>query len=88
MDEKKEYSIIGKVEIGTDEYRDLIEDKLSAQKEASEYRSNYWREQNKTKELQEKVDELQAKYDKAAEFIKQDSERYQHYVAYIAKVNL
>ncbi len=40
--EKKEYSIIGKVEIGTDEYRDLIEGLTSARKEADEYRSKFW----------------------------------------------
>lgn len=32
MEEKKTYSIIGKVEIGTDEYRDLIERAMEAEK--------------------------------------------------------
>ena len=28
MDENKNYSIVGKVEIGTDEYRELIESRM------------------------------------------------------------
>ena len=35
MEENKEYSIKGKVEIGTDEYRDLIEARINLDREAS-----------------------------------------------------
>ena len=38
-DEKKEYTIKGKVEIGTDEYRDLIEKNIILDHEVSEARS-------------------------------------------------
>lgn len=45
-EERKEYSIVGQVTIGTDEYRDLIESVKEAENEAKEYikKSNdrYW----------------------------------------------
>lgn len=88
MDEQKTYSIVGEVKIGTDEYRELIEGKLNAEKEASEYRSKFWGEQSKTKELTERNEELQKRVDKLTEFIKASNERYQDYVAFIAKVEI
>ena len=84
-EEKKVYSIVGKVEIGTDEYRDLIEGKVSAERELSEYRSKYWAEQGKVSELEKKLKKLQSDYDKVSEFIKLDNERYQSYVHFIAE---
>ena len=42
-DEKKEYTIKGKVEIGTDEYRDLIEKNIILDNEVSEARSARWK---------------------------------------------
>lgn len=39
MNEEKKYTIVGKVEIGTDEYRDLIEGLAEARNNASEERS-------------------------------------------------
>lgn len=59
MDEKKVYSVIGRVEIGTDEYRDLIAERLAAEKQTEYYRNKYWEEQSKVKEEQSKVEELQ-----------------------------
>ena len=45
-EERKEYSIVGQVTIGTDEYRDLIEAVKEAENEAREYRKEssdrYW----------------------------------------------
>ena len=45
-EERKEYSIVGQVTIGTDEYRDLIESVKEAENEAKEYRKQsndrYW----------------------------------------------
>lgn len=88
MDEKKTYSIVGQVTIGTDEYRDLVEGKLAAEKELSECRSKYWKEQSKVSELEEQIEKLKGDYDKIADFVKQDNERYQCYVQYIAQVKL
>lgn len=88
MDEKKTYSVVGRVEIGTDEYRDLIEAKMSAEKDLSDYRSRYWREEEKTKALEKKVEKLEKYKNKLMEFIKQDNERYQAYVRYTAEKNI
>ena len=52
MNEEKKYSIIGKVEIGTDEYRDLISGLSKAEADADLFRSKYWSEQNKTSDLE------------------------------------
>ena len=38
MNEEKKYSIIGKVEIGTDEYRDLISGLSKAEADADSYK--------------------------------------------------
>ena len=40
--DKKEYSIVGKVEIGTDEYRDLIETNAELKAKCDEQNSKYW----------------------------------------------
>lgn len=50
-DEKKEYSFIGKVEIGTDEYRDLISTTTRLSAELSATRSDYWKERSRGDEL-------------------------------------
>ncbi len=73
MEEKKEYSVIGTVTIGTDEYRDLIEDKFESQKNAEFYRDKYWSEQSMTKKLKEENDALKAELDKYKKFIKKNS---------------
>lgn len=62
-DERKKYDIVGTVSIGTDEYRDLIEAMKDAEKNADEYRSRYWKEQDTTKSLKEQVEKLQKKVD-------------------------
>lgn len=55
MEEKKTYTIIGKVEIGTDEYRDLIESLAYATHRANENdderRKEYWAHDKTKKEL-------------------------------------
>ena len=61
MDEKKAYSIIGQVTIGTDEYRDLIEAVADAEKQKDYYRDQYWAEQSITKNLTEENGKLKDK---------------------------
>lgn len=55
MEEKKTYTIIGKVEIGTDEYRDLIEslarETQRADNNEKERREEYWAHDKTKKEL-------------------------------------
>lgn len=68
MDEKK-YEIIGKVEIGTDEYRDLIERSLKAENEAGEYRSKFWYEQDEAKKYKNALEVLKEKNAMLIKFI-------------------
>lgn len=50
MDEKK-YLIVGKVEIGTDEYRDLIETNAELKAEKDRQFSRYWEEHARADKL-------------------------------------
>lgn len=52
MEENKKYSIVGKVEIGTDEYRDLIEGLHKAKTEAEKNSSRYYEEYRKANSLE------------------------------------
>ena len=83
-DKKKEYSIIGKVEIGTDEYRDLIESVKDAKKEASENRRDYWKEQEKAREATKNVDKLNKKLSNYIKFINSDVKLVERFNLYIA----
>lgn len=70
MEEKKVYSIVGKVEIGTDEYRDLIESRLVAEKRADSYMHDGWEKDKKINELNKKVEQLTKKVEKCEKFFK------------------
>jgi hypothetical protein len=69
MSEEQKYSVVGRVEIGTDEYRDLIEKSITLEKELSEYRSKYWAEQTKSKDNISRVALLEAKVNEFNSFI-------------------
>ena len=73
MEEKKVYSVVGTVTIGTDEYRDLIEDKISAEKQTDSYRDRYWTEQSKVKELENQINLLKTKLERCEKFIKKNT---------------
>ena len=73
MDEKK-YSIVGKVEIGTDEYRDLIETVAELKAEKDQQFSRYWDERKRANDLEndlkaakEKLADLQGFFDSSEE---------------------
>ena len=58
MNEEKKYTIIGKVEIGSDEYRDLIMELMDAKKdyhEASLKNSDYYWKVKKLEEENERL---------------------------------
>ena len=63
MEEKKTYSYVGKVEIGTDEYRDLIEGLAKASADADTQRALKWAAEAKVGTLEKKLAELTEKYD-------------------------
>lgn len=73
MDERKEYSVVGTVTIGTDEYRDLIEALKDAQKDAEKERRDWLEQYNKANKLEKENKELLAKLEKYEAFIKQDA---------------
>ena len=83
MNEEKKYSIIGKVEIGTDEYRDLISGLTQAEAYVDSYRSKYWSEQNKTSDLEKKLEAMTEKADKMSEFINSSEELKAKYALFL-----
>ena len=68
-DEKKEYTIKGKVEIGTDEYRDLIEKNIILDHEVSETRSARWKVEREKSELEQKYKETCSEIDLLMNFL-------------------
>ena len=73
MEEKRVYSVVGKVEIGTDEYRDLIEQRLEQEKRADQYMRDGWKKDDEIKNLKKQVEVLHAKIEKCEKFIKKNS---------------
>ena len=64
MEETKQYSIIGKVEIGTDEYRDLIESRMEQEKRAENYMREGWKKDEEINKLKKQVETLSARINK------------------------
>ena len=71
--EEKKYSIIGKVEIGTDEYRELIESRMEQEKRADSYMRDGWKKDEEIKTLKKEVETLKGEVDKLKKFIKKNS---------------
>ena len=71
--EEKKYSVVGRVEIGTDEYRDLISEKFESQKQMEYYRDKYWAEQKVTNELKKEVETLHSKLAKLESVLKKNT---------------
>ena len=74
MDEKKVYSIVGTMTIGTDEYIDLIEGKLDAEKSRDEYSSKYWDKYREVSKLEEENKMLKKELDKYRKFVNDNNE--------------
>lgn len=83
MNEEKKYSIIGKVEIGTDEYRDLIAGLAKAESDADSYRGRYWSEQSKTSDLENKLEAMTEKANAMSEFINSSEELKAKYALFL-----
>lgn len=69
MEEKKSYSINGKVEISTEEYRDLIYDKYEAEATKDRYMRDGWKKDEEIKTLKETIKGLTAKINRYKDFI-------------------
>ena len=78
MDENKKYPIEGTVTISTEEYRDVLTCAVANEKEASEYRSKYWAEQQKTSKLEKSLAELK-------EFLQSDEDTWNSYRDYLVE---
>lgn len=77
---KKEYSVIGTVTIGTDEYRDLLTEKFEAVKARDEEHDRWYHQYKEAQnyksecdELKKKVEVLRAKIVKCENFIKKNN---------------
>lgn len=70
MEENEYY--IGKVLIGTDEYRALIADKTKAEVEREHYLSKYWEEKTSADVMRRDLESLRKKYEALLEFLVDD----------------
>lgn len=61
MNEEKKYGVVGTVTIGSDEYRDLIEDVQKAISDRDRYMREGWNKDSKIKELTEQIETLKRK---------------------------
>lgn len=86
MNEEKKYTIVGKVEIGTDEYRDLIEGLAEAHNNASEERSKRWRLESAFSELEKKNSEIEKSMNELKAFVQSDVAIFQKFAVW--KANL
>ena len=83
-EERKQYSIVGKVEIGTDEYRDLIEEKNEAEKQSDVNLHRAWNAEKERDELKKKVETQEKTIKRYKGFISMTEERATDYNLYIA----
>lgn len=82
MEEKKTYSVVGTVTIGTDEYRDLLSEKFEAIKDKDYWYQRYW-DTDKAKDLmakeleamKERVEVLSKQLEQFKRFIKENDEQ-------------
>lgn len=58
-EERKEYSMVGQVTIGTDEYRDLIESLAEARANFQREHDTSWKRYMEIGKLEEKIKELE-----------------------------
>ena len=84
-EEKKTYSIIGQVTIGTDEYRDLIEAVQEAKADTDKQRSNWYEQYNKANKLEADIKKISAVSDSYADFINSSEEIKAKYKLYLAE---
>ena len=65
----REYPVVGKVEISTTEYRELIEKSIVAERDADNYRSKYWSEQSEKNKVSESLDLCKNKLNDLVQFL-------------------
>lgn len=85
MSNETKYSVVGRVEIGTDEYRDLIESVKDTEKRASENYSQYRKEYEKVQSLDKTVKTLYEKLSRQEEFLKVNNLEQQYKIWFVTK---
>ena len=88
MDEKKTYSVTGTVTIGTDEYRDLVEERVKFSEELSGKRSECWEKDSEIKRLKTEKDLMSKKLAEYNEFLNSSTEATALYKAFVAEKTL
>ena len=84
-EEKKTYSIIGQVTIGTDEYRDLIEAVKNSEADADEKRSDWYEEYTKRQAIEKQLAALKTEVEKYGSFINSSEETKTKYKLFLAE---
>ncbi len=74
LNEEKKYSIIGKVEIGTDEYRDLIESAKDSERKYNDEWHERYKQKARANDLEQKLKALQEQFDELNEFVNSSEE--------------
>ena len=72
--EEKKYSIVGTVEIGTDEYRDLLTEKCEAKADADRQRNDWYKEYTRANKAEEENKKLREEVTKLKQYIKDNNE--------------
>lgn len=81
-DERKTYEKVGRVELSTEEYRDLVSDLYEARKDRDKEHDDWYKEYNKAQDLDKKVKSLEKKVTTFEDFlsehssVKEDFENY------------
>ena len=76
MEERKEYTVVGTVTIGTDEYRDLLTDKFNAEKKADEEHDRWYKEYCEKREIQNELEKVKSECGK----LKEELDKYRKFV--------
>lgn len=88
MEDKKQYSIVGKVEIGTDEYRDLIEGLTKAENDLSEIRSSNWKLGSELSDAKKARDAYKEQLTQYTEFVNSSEEIKAKYALFLTQKKL
>ena len=86
-EERKQYGIVGEVKIGTDEYRDLIEEKNEAEKQSDINLHRAWDAEKQRDELKKKVTAQEKAITRYKKFIALTEERASAYNRYVAGIS-
>lgn len=84
MDDKKVYEP-GKVEISSQEYRDLVSEMVEARKDADKYRSDFWKKEDEVKKLKEENESLHDMLNQYGKFL-HDKELTQQYKLFVMEL--